>query len=230
MWSDVPMPAAIAARPRDERGYPVPAITPWVAGVPQFASTGVARTFLCAMERRCSICAVVMPAGPVWRVVGDAEADAIATTLASGRTYSNAATTAEAPGHRACMLYACAVCPYLARPNARRGGPASVAGFEADRGDARGSGGALAGFAEYRFEYSQADGVRFRFDGLVEFRPYELGAEQLAELAAELRAEDAATPGAAGNGGRPASVPAYLLDDEAAAQREFAARLRQLMG
>jgi hypothetical protein len=221
MWSEVPMPAVIAARPRDERGYPVPAITPWAGGVPQFASTGVARTFLCAVERRCSICGTEMPDGPVWRVVGGAEADAIATDLASGRPYRNAAPTAEAPGHRACMLYACAVCPYLARPNARRSVPASVAGWEAARGDARGTGGALAGFAEYRFEYSEADGVRFGFATLVEFRRYEIGAELLTELTS--------APGTLDHG-LAASAPAYLLEDEAAAQREFSARLRRLLG
>src|SRR5262245_64965130 len=92
------MPAAVAARPRDARGYPVPAITPWADGQPQFASTGVARTFLCAIERRCSICATVLPAGPVWRVVGGEEADAIATVVSGGQAYSNQAATAVAQG------------------------------------------------------------------------------------------------------------------------------------
>ncbi len=141
---DVPTPVAVAARPRDARGYPVPAITPWADGQPQFASTGVARTFLCAIERRCSICGTEMPAGPVWRVIGGAEADAIATVLASGQSYRNQAPTAEAPGHRSCMLYAAVVCPYLARPNARRGTSASAPGLVVDRGTSRGAGGAVA--------------------------------------------------------------------------------------
>ena len=50
------MPALVAARPRDARGYPVPAITPWVDGAPHFAATGTTRTYICAVERRCSIC------------------------------------------------------------------------------------------------------------------------------------------------------------------------------
>ncbi len=215
---DIPTPAAIAARPRDSRGYPVPAITPWVNGIPQFASTGIARTFLCAVERRCSICATEIPDGPVWRVVGGEEAVAIAAVLAGGGTYRNQAPTAEAPGHRACMLYAAIACPYLARPNARRGTTGSAPGLEAIRGSRRGTGGALVGYQTYEFEY--ADEVRFRFGGLVEFRPHELGAEQLSELAAAVADETV----------NAAPAPSYLLADEGAAQHAFSAYVRRLLG
>ncbi|MFE4397402.1 MULTISPECIES: hypothetical protein [Streptomycetaceae] len=61
-----------------------------------------------------------MERGPVWRVVGAAESAAIAGALAAGQPYRNLAPTMEGPGHRACMLYAAMVCPYLARSNARR--------------------------------------------------------------------------------------------------------------
>lgn len=205
-FSDVPMPAAVAARPRDPRGYPVPAITPWEAGQPVFAATGIARTLLCAVERRCSICGLAMPPGPVWRVVGGAEVAAIEAARAAGQPYRNRAATAEAPGHRACMLYAAVVCPYLARPNARRGMPASAAGLSAGRGDRRGSGGAVCGFESVEFRY--VDTVLFRFADLIEFLPHEEGSAQLAELVRSVEAERSA--------GSPA--PAYLLDDEDAAQ------------
>jgi hypothetical protein len=212
------MPAAVAARPRDARGYPVPAITPWADGQPQFATTGVARTFLCAAERRCSICATEMPPGPVWRVVGGEEADAIEAAVREGRTFRNRAPTAEAPGHRACMLYAAIVCPWLGRPNARRGQAAVVPGLAVDRGAARGAGGAVVGFETYEFEYSEL--VLFRFAGLTEFRRYEAGADQLPELAASVAAEVGPTPVA----------PDYLGADEAAAQRAFEAYVRRLLG
>src|SRR5262249_30614834 len=42
----VPMPPAVAARPRDDRGYPVPAITPWLDGRPMFAATSTSRTLI----------------------------------------------------------------------------------------------------------------------------------------------------------------------------------------
>ena len=42
----VPMPAAIAARPRDPRGFPVLAITPWRDGVPDFANFDAASVLI----------------------------------------------------------------------------------------------------------------------------------------------------------------------------------------
>jgi hypothetical protein len=205
------MPAAVAARPRDARGYPVPAITPWEDGEPRFAATGVARTYLCAVERRCSICGNPIEPGPVWRVVGGSEADAIDEALAAGLEYRNAAATVEAPGHRACMLYAAIVCPYLARPTARRGEAAEAADLTVHRGSSRGLGGAVVGFAEVEYRYQ--DVMLFRFAGLCEYRRHELGEEHLDALAAAVAAEVAA------DGDRP---PAYLMADEAAADRRYA--------
>lgn len=207
----VVMPAAVAARPRDARGYPVPAITPWEDGLPQFARNGVARTFVCAFERRCSICGTEMAAGPVWRVVGGAEADAMATAVEGGWPYRNRAPTVEAPGHRTCMLYAAVTCPYLARPNARRGSDVTAAGLQAPRGSRRGLGGAVAGFDTYEVEYANSE-VLFRFDGLCEFRRHDLGEEHLPELTAAVAAEHDPVP----------AGPAYLSSDEAAAHRRFA--------
>ncbi|MGA8248762.1 MAG: hypothetical protein WB797_17780, partial [Nocardioides sp.] len=121
----VPMPPAVAARPRDERGFPVLAITPWRDGAPDFAVTSPARILVCAVERRCSICGLGLGKGPVWRVVSADEAVAMATHPVD---FENLASTVEPPGHRLCMLYAAVVCPWLARPNARRRLEAEVPG------------------------------------------------------------------------------------------------------
>jgi hypothetical protein len=214
-FADVPIPAAVAARPRDARGYPVPAITPWENGEPRFASTGVARSFLCAVERLCSVCATPIGPGPVWRVVSGPEADAIDEALAAGREYRNAAATVEAPGHRTCMLYAAVVCPYLARPTARRGEQAEIPGLTVHRGSKRGLGGAVAGFAEVEYRYQ--DVMLFRFARLCEFRRHELGEEQLDELTAAVAAEQ--TSGAVD---RLPAAPDYLMSDETRADRRFA--------
>ena len=213
------MPAAVAARPRDVRGYPVPAITPWEDGEPRFAQTGVARTYLCAVERRCSICGTPIAPGPIWRVVGGPEADAIRAALDEGREYRNAAATVEAPGHRACMLYAAVVCPYLARPTARRGQEAEAAGLTVHRGSSRGLGGAVVGFDAVEYRYS--DVMLFRFAGLHEFRRHELGEEHLDALAAEVASERAAQQA----GKRLPAAPDYLMTDETRADRRFAAYL-----
>jgi hypothetical protein len=207
------MPAPVAARPRDERGYPVLAITPWEGGVPRFAATGTARSFLCAVERRCSVCGTRMAPGPVWRVVGAAEADAIEAAQAAGQIYRNAAATVEAPGHRECMLYAAVVCPYLARPTARRGQDAGAPGLDAVRGDRRGLGGAVVGFAAMEFRYAEV--MMFRFANVVEFGRHDTGEEQLAALA-----------GAVARQSLPAEeAPDYLLSDEELAAQRFAAYL-----
>ncbi|WP_280680799.1 hypothetical protein [Kitasatospora sp. MAA19] len=188
----VPMPAGVGERPRDGRGYPVPAITPWHGGEPQFALTDHGRSANCALERRCSVCGGFMARGPVWRVVGAAESAAIAGVLAEGRPYRNLAPTMEGPGHRACMLYAAMVCPYLARPNARRGVTADGADAvtaAAVRGAVRGGAGAVVGFGDYEYAVTETR-VLFRFLDVVEFLPHESADEHLPELRAELAAGD----------------------------------------
>lgn len=200
------MPAAIAARPRDARGFPVLAITPWRDGSPDFAVTSPARILVCAVERRCSICGLGLGKGPVWRVVAAEEAVAIAADPAG---FENTATTVEPPGHRLCMTYAAVVCPWLARPNARRRLDAEVPGSVMARGQARGAvgdiGGAVVSFET--FEFTAAGEVEFRYRGLVDFLPHLIGEEHLAELrdgtANEAAADDVSPP--------------WLLADEAAA-------------
>ncbi|KOV67576.1 hypothetical protein [Streptomyces sp. MMG1121] len=182
------MPAGVEARPRDVRGYPVPAITPWENDEPRFALTDYDRSAECARGRLCSVCNRPMPQGPVWRVVGAAESAAIADALAADRPYRNLAPTLEGPGHRACMLYASMVCPYLARPNARRG----LSAAEPDemtvhvvRGAVRGAMGAVVGFAEFEYAVTSSQ-VLFRFLDVVEFLPHDTADAHLDELRAEL--------------------------------------------
>jgi hypothetical protein len=186
----VPVPPAVGARPRDTRGYPVPAITPWHGDTPQFALTDYERSANCARGRGCSVCGELMPRGPVWRVVGASESAAIAEALAAGRPYRNLAPTLEGPGHRACMLYASMVCPYLARPGARRGLDAQAPDALTEhvvRGAARGASGAVVGFADYEFAIT-ATQVLFRFLDVVEFSPHAESDAHLDELRAELAA------------------------------------------
>ncbi|MGW7002754.1 hypothetical protein ACWGCW_07980 [Streptomyces sp. NPDC054933] len=187
-FETVPMPPTVEVRPRDARGYPVPAITPWEGEEPQFALTDYGRSVECARSRLCSVCNAVMPQGPVWRVVGATESSAIGEALAAGQPYRNLAPTLEGPGHRACMLYASMVCPYLARPNARRGLTAAQPDemtAHVVRGAVRGAMGAVVGFAEYEFAITSSQ-VLFRFLDVVEFLPHDTADAHLDELRAEL--------------------------------------------
>lgn len=190
-FDSVPLPPSVDERPRDPRGYPVPAITPWSDGQPQFALTDYERSAACARGRLCSVCGTLMPRGPVWRVVGAAESEAIAEALAAGRPYRNLMPTLEGPGHRACMLYASMVCPYLARPNARRGLDAMAPDdmtAHVVRGAVRGETGAVVGYADYEFAVTGSQ-VLFRFIDVVELLPHGTADAHLAELRRELALE-----------------------------------------
>ena len=203
----VPVPAGLAARPRDPRGYPVLAITPWRDGTPDFAVTSPARILVCAVERRCSICGLGLGKGPVWRVVAADEAVAIAADPVG---FENAASTVEPPGHRACMLYAAVVCPWLARPNARRRLDAGVVGSPIVRGEARGAvgeiGGAVVSFERYEFTAQQR--VEFRYLGVDQLVPHLLVEDHLPALL-EAVADEESTP---------ETCPPWLMQDEAVAQ------------
>jgi hypothetical protein len=49
---DVAMPSAVALRPRDPRGVPIPAITRWESGLPVFREASGERQLLCALQNR----------------------------------------------------------------------------------------------------------------------------------------------------------------------------------
>jgi hypothetical protein len=185
------------------------AITPYPDGSPVFAVTSPARILVCAVERRCSICGLALGRGPVWRVVAADEAVAIASAPAG---YDNAAPTVEPPGHRLCMLYAAVVCPWMARPNARRRLDAEVAGSRIARGEARGAvdevGGAVVSYETYEFEVGER--VEFRYRGLGEVWPHLLGEEHLAALREGTAREDREDPARD-------VCPSWLMEDEAAA-------------
>jgi hypothetical protein len=200
------MPAAVAARPRDGRGFPVLAITPWRDGSPEFAITSPSRILVCAVERRCSICGLGLGRGPVWRVVAADEAVLIASDPGG---FENAAATVEPPGHQACMLYAAVVCPWLAHPQARRRLDATAVGTGLARGAQRGAtgeiGGAVASFESY--EFSAGTRVELRYRRVVDFLPHLLGEDQL-PLLREVVANEV---------GRQEVCPQWLMEDEAAA-------------
>ena len=201
------MPASVAARPRDDRGYPVPAITPWTSGAPEFAQLSSFRILICLAERRCTVCGTKMPRGPVYRVVDDEMADFIALALEHGKQLISATPAREGPGHRSCMLYSAIVCPYLASPGARRKFEMITALETLPKGELRGASAAVAGYDGYTWKVGERS-LEISFGQPVELLRYAEGAD----LADELRAAIAREQGPV------LSCPAYLLDDEVRAK------------
>lgn len=102
---DTPMPPQIAALPRHESGYPIPYFVAWVDGRPDLKLLDQAKQIRCAKFRLCGICG--QPVGYWIAFIG------------GPLTVANRVCTD--PGmHEECARYAIAVCPFMARPNARR--------------------------------------------------------------------------------------------------------------
>jgi hypothetical protein len=201
----IPMPRTIANRPRDERGYPIPAVTPWQDGKPDFGGLGSFRVAICLVERRCSVCGTQMT-GPIYQVHDGDWADLMEVSLASGKPVINTAPSLEAPGHRSCMLYSVMVCPYISSPNARR----QESSERWPKGTPRGE---LSGIVGYQncngFEIVKGG---FRLDYVsppIEVLRYDNGIELLDELIAEIARES----------GDVESCPDYLQKDNDYAQR-----------
>lgn len=101
-WRDIPMPDAIAALPRDARGFPVPAFVyrpdDWQPGQPldlRVLDTDAAKILM--MARRCGVCG--LPVGyRMWFIGGP--------MCLYNRIF-------ETPTHRECAEYAMLACPHL---------------------------------------------------------------------------------------------------------------------
>jgi hypothetical protein len=102
---DTPMPPRIARLPRSANGYPVPWFVAWYDGVPDFRVIDREKYRPALRESRCWLCGdrlgayKTFPIGPMCAV---------------NRISS------EPPSHLDCATYAARVCPFLARPHAKR--------------------------------------------------------------------------------------------------------------
>ena len=104
-FTDIDIPARLAARPRDARGYPIPyAVLQPEGGPPDFRITDVNAWSQAVRLRLCALCGV--PLGRHLAFVG------------GPLTYQNRYFT-DLPMHRDCAVYALKVCPFLAAPNYR---------------------------------------------------------------------------------------------------------------
>ncbi|MFF0452821.1 hypothetical protein [Nocardia africana] len=154
------LPPAMRGLLRDHRGYPVPAENQWTDdGAPELAWQDYRRFFLLAISGYCAICG--RPFRP-----GDHQYRLFADVDAQGAKAFGGSVRSDGPGHRECMLFAAAVCPFFKTPNARarlgnlagmpRGPRAAVMGFDNVRMHPR------------RDENGDVRAVEFTYDGLRE--------------------------------------------------------------
>lgn len=102
-WRAVPIPGRLARRPRDRRGYPIPAMVLIKEdGTPDFRVTDVEKWVRACNERTCALCGEQL--GRHLAFVG------------GPRVYENRLFT-DLPMHLECAEYALQVCPYIAVPN-----------------------------------------------------------------------------------------------------------------
>ena len=132
----VETPPWLEMLPREGRGFPVPAESPWDDGVPRLSLIASDRKVALAFARGCAVCGCEMLVGePVYRAFAQGDA---ATIRMHENDHSH---DYGGPSHLSCMLYSAIVCPYLREPTARlgkasminpgarRGGLAAIMGF-----------------------------------------------------------------------------------------------------
>lgn len=117
------LPAAVAALPRDSRGYPIPWFVSIINGQPEFRVADSEKLIDAIQQKRCWICGT--PLDPRQHV------------FVLGPLSTISRVSGEPPSHADCAVAAAQICPFLTKPKAVRreaGMPESTApGFMVDR-------------------------------------------------------------------------------------------------
>ena len=105
------MPAGIAERPRDVRGFPITFVT-FIGsdGRPDFTTIDAERILDCLRERLCGMCGHELGLGENVAFIGGPKSIEHGNFL-------------DPPMHPECARYAMKVCPHIAIPTARYGKP-----------------------------------------------------------------------------------------------------------
>ena len=107
-WQDVPMPAALAKRPRDVHGYPITFVTVVENGRPDFTTVDGRQVVSCIKGYLCGLC------GTSLGVRREAQ-----IAFIGGPSAIEQLAFLDPPMHPECAAYAMEVCPHLATPTAR---------------------------------------------------------------------------------------------------------------
>ncbi|MFG2681284.1 hypothetical protein [Streptomyces sp. NPDC048392] len=170
-----PVPGRIAGLPRDPRGYPVPAENLWQQGKPQLAVQDFRRCGALYAHGACAVCGLPLtPGETLYRLFSHDEAEQTVKQDACKR--------ADGPGHRDCMIFSGATCPFFATAGARR----TYESRETAKGTPRGATAALLGFAAVQIAMTQEPphAVWFHYGGVEEHITFTTGDEMAALLTA----------------------------------------------
>lgn len=107
----IPLPARLARRPVNKRGFPVPWFVSWRNGDWDFVNLDPRNIGEAYRRKVCWLCGE-----PLGRFMA----------FVIGPMCSINRISSEPPSHRECAEYAVRACPFLARPNAKRNEAASV--------------------------------------------------------------------------------------------------------
>jgi hypothetical protein len=98
------MPPAIAALPKDDRGYPVPWFVAWPNGRPDFRCMDSEKFARAVMEKRCWVCGEKLNPRQHVFVIGPM---CMVNLI-----------TSEPPSHEECAVFSVRNCPFLTKPAA----------------------------------------------------------------------------------------------------------------
>lgn len=111
---DIPLPPRLGRRPTNERGFPVPWFVSWINGKWDFVNLDPRKIGEAYNRKICFLCG---------EPLGQYKSFVIGPMCSINRVSS------EPPHHAECSEYAVKVCPFLARPNAKRNEAAQIGKF-----------------------------------------------------------------------------------------------------
>lgn len=121
-WQSVPMPAGIAARPKDARGFPITFVTLIQSdGRPDFTTVDGGKIMRCIYEDLCGLCGQDLGQGQPVAFIG-------------GPISCSGGNFLDPPMHPECAKYAMQVCPHIAIDTSRYAKPKEGEGRELFQG------------------------------------------------------------------------------------------------
>ena len=105
-WRSVPIPGALAERPRDARGFPITFVTLITSdGRPDFTTIDAAKIIRCIKEHLCGMCGTKLLGGGVLT---------FEVAFIGGPLSIENRNFLDPPMHQECAAYAMQVCPHIA--------------------------------------------------------------------------------------------------------------------